>query len=133
MRAVAQPRRGKGGRYEHLLPQVGDGSARRRTQGIDGSQEAPGAWDIRLLQPGHHVELAFQEAGISRKAPHALLTPALRLALLVEIVGCEEESAEDIRRVAEIRVFLVRATRRQRGALQIFGLVVEAAERGQRA
>src|SRR2546423_13666353 len=86
MRAVGQPRTGNGGRYQHLLPQVEDGSARRRNQGIDARQEAPGAWDIRLLQPGHHVELAFQEAGIPREAPLALQTPMLRLSLLVEIV-----------------------------------------------
>src|SRR5947207_2471907 len=133
MGAVFQARPGDGGGDHHLLAQVNDLAPWRGHQGIDSREQSPGTRDVRLLQASHHVKLAFEEAKISRKASVPLLAPPLRLALLIEIVGGKEQPIENVRRVTEVRVLLVRASRRQRRALQIFGLVIEAAQRGERA
>src|SRR5437879_3832404 len=106
---------------------------RGRHQGIDSREQAPGAGHVWRLQASHHVELALQETEILRKATRPLLTPPLRLPLLIEIVRREKQPIENVRRVTEVRVLLVRAARRQRRTLQILGLVIEAAQRGIRA
>src|SRR6266850_2953957 len=104
-----------------------------RHQGIDSREQSPGTGNVRLLQASHHVELTLEEAEIPRKATRPLLAPPLRLALLIEIVRREEQPIENIRRITEIRVLLVRPAGSQRCALQILGLVIQAAQRGIRA
>ena len=133
VRAVFQPRSGDCGRDDHLLPQMNGLPPRGRHQGIDSREQAPGAGHVWRLQASHHVELALQETEILRKATRPLLTPPLRLPLLIEIVRREKQPIENVRRVTEVRVLLVRAARRQRRTLQILGLVIEAAQRGIRA